>query len=248
MAKDLQHILESVGFDDKEAALYLAGLKFGSAPASHYAKETNLNRITAYNVLEDLVRRGYFTINRKLRAKWYAPIAPEYVSVEVRKSVDALDRVLPELKSLMQAKFRKPRVRFFEGWEGVKMVYEDTLTASTEILNFANSTLVRSYWPNYDEEYVAKRVKKKIYLRGIAPDDATGKRVHGLDKQNQREIRLVSSKEFHFNNEVKIYDNKVSIVSFGTGDNLFGVIIESKEVADTQRQIFEMAWRFAGKK
>jgi hypothetical protein len=25
------------------------------------------------------------------------------------------------------------------------------------------------------------------------------------------------------------------------------VIIESKEVAETQRQIFEMAWRYAGK-
>lgn len=234
--------------DDKEAALYLAGLKFGSAPASHYAKETGLNRITAYNVLEELVRKGYFTINRKLRSKWYAPIAPEYVSVEARKSVDALDRVLPELKSLMRAKFRKPRVRFFENWEGVKMVYEDSLTASTEILNFANSALVRSYWPHYDEEYVAKRVAKKIYLRGIAPDDATGKRVHGHDKHNQREIRLVSVKDFDFNNEIKIYDNKVSIISFGKGDSLFGVIIESKEVAETQRQIFEMAWRFAGKK
>jgi hypothetical protein len=122
MAKDLQHILEAVGFDDKEASLYLAGLKLGSAPASSYSKETNLNRITAYNVLEDLVRRGYFTINRKVQAKWYAPVAPEYVAVETRKNTDALERVLPELKSLMGAKFRKPRVRFFEGWEDAHVI------------------------------------------------------------------------------------------------------------------------------
>jgi hypothetical protein len=137
-------------------------------------------------------------------------------------------------------------VRFFEGWEGVRMVYEDSLTAKTEILNFANSALVRKYWPNYDAEYVQKRVAHGVHLRGIAPSDVAGKRVHGLDKHNLREIRLVPAKDFDFNNEVNIYDHKVSIVSFGQGDNLFGVIMESKEVSETQRQIFEMAWRFAG--
>lgn len=32
----------------------------------------------------------------------------------------------------------------------------------------------------------------------------------------------------------------------GAKDEIFGVIIESREVAETQRQIFEMAWGFAG--
>jgi hypothetical protein len=131
----------------------------------------------------------------------------------------------------------------------MRHVYDDTLTAQTEILNFANSAVVRKFWPQYDEEYVSERVKRKIHLRGIAPDDATGKRVHGQDHTQLREIRLVPASDFDFTNEVKIYDHKVAICSFGAdgkgGRDMFGVIIESKEVAETQRQIFEMAWRYA---
>ena len=249
MAKDILHILESVGLDDKQAQLYVAGLKLGSAPASEYAKATGINRITSYNLLEQLVSRGHFTVSRKVRAKWYAPVAPEYVALEARKNVDALERALPELKSLQSSKYRKPRVRFFEGIEGVRHVYADTLTAGTELLNFANSQVVRRIWPTYDNEYVNERVKRGIRLRGIAPDDAAGRRVHGEDRDKLREIRLVPASDFDFRNEINVYDHKVAICSFGSGDvadrDLFGVIIESKEVAETQRQIFEMAWRYA---
>ncbi len=247
MTKEIRPLLRSVGMDEKQAELYLAGLQIGHAPASEYAKVTELNRITTYNTLEELAKRGHFTTVKKRRAKWYAPVAPEFLVLEAEKSASALRNALPELRSLSGAKFRKPHVRYFEGFEGVRHVYEDTLTTRTELLNYANSGLVRKQWPRYDDEYVAQRVKKGIYLRGIAPDDTIGRRVHGEDKEYLREIRLVSSKEFDFKNEIKIYDNKVAIVSFAKAE-MFGVIIESKEVAETQRQIFEMAWRYAGRK
>lgn len=248
MAKDLFPTLHAVGFDDKEAELYVAGLKHGSSPASEYAKTSGLNRITAYNVLEDLVRRGYFTVERKPRGKWYTPVPPEYLAVEARKNADALQRSLPELRSLRGATLRSPHVRFFEGWEGVRRVYEDTLTAHGELLNFANSGLVRESWPAYDEEYVAERVRRGIHLRGIAPADIVGRRVHGEDRKKLREIRLVPAKDFDFTNEINIYDAKVAICSLASSPQMFAVIIESREVAETQRQIFEMAWRYAGRK
>ncbi len=252
MTKDLLHVLRSAGLDDKEAPLYLAGLQLGSAPASEYAKSTGLNRITAYNTLETLAKRGMFTVEKKVRGKSYAPVAPEHLAVEVRKNAEAVQRMLPELRSLQGNSYRKPHVRFFEGWEGVRRVYEDTLTAKGELLNFANSSVVRKFWPNYDEEYVSQRVKRGISLRGISPDDDMGRQVHGEDKKKLREIRLVSAKEFDFTNEINVYDSKVAICSFSEGkkgeQEMFGVIIESKEVAETQRQIFEMAWRYAGGK
>lgn len=249
MAKDIIHVLEAIGLDSKESQLYVAGLQLGNAPASDYAKATGLNRITCYNLLEDLARKGYFTVMKKVRAKWYAPVSPEYVALEARKNVQALERSLPELRSLQGSKYRKPHVRFFEGWEGVRRVYEDTLTAETTLLNFANSAVVRTFWPNYDEEYVAERVKLGIRLKGLAPDDAAGRHVHGEDAEKLREIRLVPARDFDFQNEINIYDHKVAICSFDSGlkgdKDVFGVIIESKEVAETQRQIFEMAWRYA---
>ncbi|MBI5793975.1 hypothetical protein HZA87_02715 [Candidatus Uhrbacteria bacterium] len=252
MAKNLLRILRGAGLSEKESQLYFTGLQLGSAPASDYAKASDFNRVTAYTVLEAMVHRGLFTVERKARGKCYTPVPPEYLAVEVRKNAEAVERSLPELRSLRGAGYRQPQVRYFEGWEGVRRVYEDTLTAKTEILNFANSAVVRRHWPAYDTEYVAERVRRGIHLRGIAPDDVTGRRVHGQDREMLREIRLVSARQFDFHNEVKVYDHKVAICSFDSslrGDaDMFGIIIESKQVAETQRQIFEMAWRYAGRK
>ena len=68
MARDLLPILESIGLDPKEAQLYLTGLQNGSAAASEYAKRSKLNRITRYNSLEEMVQKGIFTMERKMRA------------------------------------------------------------------------------------------------------------------------------------------------------------------------------------
>ncbi|MAE68779.1 MAG: helix-turn-helix domain-containing protein [Candidatus Peribacteraceae bacterium] len=242
----LKHVIQSVGLDTEEAALYIAGLKLGSAPASDYGKKAGFNRITTYNHLEKLTKRGIFSVVRKRNIKYYQPISPEKLSIEARKNVEALDRVLPDLRGLMGNHHRTPRVRYFEGADGIRDIYRDTLTAETDLLNFANSSIVRNFWKEYDKQYVQERVKKGIHLKGVAPDDETGRKVQGKDKESFREIRLVSVKEFPINNEINIYDNKVAIISFAEDESeVFGVIIESKEVADTQRQIFEMAWRYA---
>ncbi|MDD5055908.1 MAG: helix-turn-helix domain-containing protein [Candidatus Peribacteraceae bacterium] len=251
MVQDILHILQSVGLGAKESQLYIAGLQLGAVPASAYASTTGINRITCYNLLEDLVQRGYFTAVPRSRGRSYTPVSPEYVALEARKNAEALERALPELRSMQGSTYRKPTVRYFEGWEGVRHVYDDTLTAQGEIRNFANSAVLRRFWPNYDDEYVNERVKRGIRLRGIAPDDETGRRVHGEDREKLREIRLVPAAAFDFRNEINIYDHKVAICSFGaasrSAQDMFGVIIESKEVAETQRQIFEMAWQYAGK-
>ncbi len=252
MSKDLTSILEAIGFEPKASELYITGLQVGTAPASLYAKKTGFNRITTYNILEELVAAGHFTMEKRIHSKWYTPVAPEYLALEARKNTEALQRAVPELRSLQGAKYRSPHVRFFEGWEGVRHVYEDTLTAKSDLLNFANSAVVRKFWPKYDEEYVLCRVQCGIELRGIAPDDVAGRKVHGEDREYLREIRLVPASDFDFTNEINIYDSKVAICSFDSGlrgdRDMFGVIIESKEVAETQRQIFEMAWRYAGRK
>ncbi|MBI5755000.1 hypothetical protein HZA41_02155 [Candidatus Peregrinibacteria bacterium] len=86
-------------------------------------------------------------------------------------------------------------------------------------------------------------MKKKIHLRGIAPLDEYGIKVQQEDKKYFREIRRVSAKECNFSNEINIYDDKVAIVSFK--DELIGMIIESSEIANTQRAIFKMAWEFS---
>lgn len=236
-------ILMQLGFSEKEAQLYLSCIELGSATVMQLSRHSEITRGSAYDILEEMLSKGYVSKIHADKHMLFSAVDPELLKKRYKDYVRDFELALPQLKGLYY-KHSQPRVRYFEGLEGVMQVYEDTLTATTDLLNFANSKEVRNYFPNYDKDYVQKRVKKKIFLKGIAQSDEHGQWVKSHDKESCREIRLLSANDFSFNNEINIYDDKFSIISFG--EKPIGVIIESKEIADTQRDIFKMAWLYAG--
>lgn len=242
---NLLPIVKHIGLTDKEARVYLACLEVGSGPVSHIATHARMNRVTAYDVLEKLMKKGMVHSMTKSKIRFFDAVDPDIVAGEFSKRAANFKKSLPFFKKL-RGEGTHPRIRYFEGIEGIKALYADTLKSKTEILNYSNSKEIRDHWNNYDEEYVSERAKQKIFLRGISPKDEHGAWVHARDKENFREIRLVPPKEFTFTNEINIYDDKMAIASF-KDEPLIGMIIESMEIANTQRDIFKMAWQFAGR-
>lgn len=242
MDKVLTDILKNIGLTEKEAKIYLAGVITGTAPVSTIAQEAKINRVTTYDILEKLKQKGLVSFFTKKKIKYFTSLDPSTVLEEFERKTNDLRSALPKLQRLT-GKTSHPRVRYFEGLEGIKAIYADTLNSQSEILNFCNSDEIRKIWPNYDEEYVEKRSTKNIFLRGIAPKDSSGIRVHSQDKKYNREIRLLRPELFDFTNEINIYDDKVSIISFK--DELIGMIIESQEISNSQRAIFNICWQFA---
>ncbi len=238
-------VLIQIGFTQKEAQIYLGCLRLGSGTVLQISREADVSRGSCYDLLEEMLEKAYVSKLHEVKHVIYSPVDPEVLLKQGREKLRDFELILPELKGLFH-KRSHPRVRYFEGIEGIKRVYEDTLTATTEILNYTNSLEVRRYWPGYDQDYIEFRAKKGIFLKCIAPDDEVGKGVKHTDSSFLRETRLLSSQEFKFTNEINIYDNKVAITSFH--NELIGILIESKEIADTQRDIFKMAWAFAGMK
>lgn len=243
MEPELIQILINLGLSKKESKVYLAAVEIGTAPVSRIAQIAKINRVTTYDILEKLKSKGLVSFFVKAKIKYFNATNPETLLSTYEKRTEELRKSLPKFKQLT-GETSHPRIRYFEGLEGIKTIYEDTLTSKTEILNYSNSDEIRKSWPNYDQEYVAKRAGKKIYLRGLSPKDKAGETVHLQDEKYHRELRLVPSDQFHFTNEINIYDDKVAIISFK--DELIGMIIESEEIANSQRAIFDMCWQFVG--
>lgn len=241
MNKTILHTLKNLGITDKEGRIYLACLEEGSSGVAKIARRAGLNRVTCYDILEKLLHKGYVNFLIKNNIKYFSATDPEIISAESHRHANDFKNILPDLRR-MRGGIVHPHIQYFEGVEGIKTIYADTLSSKTEILNYANSQEIRKFWPTYDQDYVAKRVKKKIHLKGIAPMDEWGTKVAEESKKYFREIRLVPKDRFNFTNEINIYDNKVAIASFR--DELIGMIIESSEIANTQRAIFQMAWEF----
>lgn len=232
-----------IGFSQNEAKVYLASLESGTAPVSDIAQAAGMNRITTYSLLQKLLEEGLVTISMKSGTRHFTALNPEVLLEDVRRKTESFEKSVPFLKSLMVGHETRPMVRFFEGLEAVKKAYLETLGSHTEMLNYANSKNIRDHWTQYDQEYVLSRKKKQIFLRGLAPEDSQGRKVQEGDAEYFRETRLLPKKHFWVENEINIYDDKLFIASFDPEP--FAIIIQSQAVADTQRQIFEIAWEAA---
>ena len=241
-----QKQLINLGFSEKEARVYLALLELGASSATEIARKSKINRTNSYGVLELLVSNGLVFLISDSKVQKYVAASPErvikFLEEQIKKNQERLieaQALLPQLLSVYNTK-DKPHIKFFNGFDSMQEAFEDTLNASGEILAYAvGNDMFEAFSEKYFQDYFKKRVAKNISVRVIAPDDEGSKRVVFNDQNELRTTVLIPKDKFYFSVEKNIYDNKILIVSW---KEKFAVIIESLEIADAQRKIFELAW------
>jgi sugar-specific transcriptional regulator TrmB len=244
MKKDvIVGVLKSLGYSDKESRVYLANLEQGTVAASVLGIHSGLNRVTTYETLKKLQEKGVVTVSLLKGVKHFSALEPNALLVATENRVEALKQIVPSLSNFAAAARQEHSVQLFEGLTGVKRAYEETLTSKTEILGYANSKNIRQHWKNYDREYVEKRCQSQIFFRGLSTNDAVGRKVQSEDQHYHRQTRLMSHKQMSarkLENEIKIFDDKMLIVSFEP--QIFAILMHSATVYETQKQIFEIMW------
>jgi len=248
--KSVIDLLNELGLSDKESLIYVALLGEGSAKAVTVAKKTGINRTTVYDLLESLIQRGLVSKYKKRAAIYFNALEPKhlltYLDREKEEKIKIIDKqkekvkdLLPGIISLQNMATTKPKVMFFEGEKGMREAYEDTLNSKEIILAYANVATTNEGLPNFFPEYYKRRAAKKIFIKGIFPQNAASVERSKLDQEEMRESRFLLSPSSDFSPEVNIYDNKTLIVSW---KEKMAIIIESKEFADLQKMIFNITW------
>ncbi len=241
----LRNKLVEVGLSDKEAGVYISLLELGRGTVSAISRRANINRTTGYDILDSLSAKGLVSISGKEPKQEYSAESPEnlsrFITEDIKQKHEALKKsedIIPELKSIHNVSDRS-RVRFYEGVEGLIEVYEDTLTSHEPIRAYATVDDMHAALPNYFPKYYKRRASNGISIRAIIPKTEVGVERRSKDKEESRETAFVPADKFYFSPEINIYDNKVMIASWR---EKLGIIIESAEIADAMKKIYELAW------
>ncbi len=245
---NLKKTLEYIGFSEKEILVYLALLELGKGTVTEISRKAGINRPTGYHVLDSLEMKKLVWVSGKEPKQEYVAESPDQIEKMLLKKIEddqvcvsEVRKIIPELKSMHNVTNR-PRVLFYEGREGMKKVYEDTLTSTEPIRAYASVENMHAGLPGYFPDYYHRRTKAGIAIRAIIPDSPTGRERKSLDKEEIRETALVPREVFNFIPEINIYDDKIMIASWR---GRFGIIIKSAEIADAMKKIYEIAWREA---
>lgn len=243
----LDQELQNLGLSDKEARVYLASLQLGKSPVQEIAEQAKVNRGTAYDVIESLMKKGLMSSYDQGKKTYFTAESPErLLSVikiqeqELKEKEKQFSRYLPELRSMYGSADNKPKVKYYEGAEGLLSIQEEYLKVKRkEILGISNMDNILKYQPKLDNQYIPRRIKKGIKGKLIY---ISKKPIESLktDPRQLRESRYVSYPEFPFEADLTIFDNKISLESYK--DSLVGIVVEDESIADSMRVLFNYLW------
>lgn len=238
--------LIKLGLNQEESKVYLAVLELGGSYASNIARKAQVNRATCYHTLNKLIQKGLLNSYTKNKVLWFNAENPEKLIQIEKEKLEKAKALIPQLLSISNAITFKPKIRFYEGVEGIKTIFEDILTSKEEILGYTNIKSLADLFPTYFKDYCKRKIKRKIKTRYLSPE--TGEGIDIIDKffpknydQNLIEILLVNKDEFFFENEISIYENKVAIFSLNPEEPI-ALLIESSTYAKSMKSIFNLAW------
>ena len=236
---NIEKTLQELGLSDKESKTYLSALSLGKATISDLARKSALNRSTTYTIIDTLRDKGLLTTVIQGRKRLYVPAEPERLQDIIERKNELLGAILPRLKGMSNLPSQKPQVSFYEGEEGIVKAFLFDLNAKGEILALGGENTFHEIIKRKVPDYVEQRIKRKIFIRIIAPDTE----IMHQEKANQQKsfaiFKLIPQEKFPLGAFIEIYNDSVAIIS---AEKKIALIIENRDIAETLRLFFNLTW------
>ncbi|MAG12245.1 hypothetical protein CL630_00325 [bacterium] len=243
--------LQEFGLSENEAGVYLASLEIGKATADELSKHASVKRPTTYVQIESLVKKGLMSSIEENKKTFFVPESPEYLRrlfeknhQELKQRGKELDQMLPGLARMFEHAGDRPRVRFFEGKEGLITMREEFLKVKNKeiFVIFSHDALLEVFSKEEIVMYSKKRADKgvkshAVYTRKAGKFSETHSYIKGW--------RFIPEEKFLLGADMVIYDNKVALMAHR--GKIMGVIIENKEIAKSMKAMYQMIWESAEK-
>ncbi len=238
----LENLL-TLGFNEKEAKVYLALLEFGAQPASVIAKKTKMPKATVLFLFDRLVQWGVITKSKKGRTQvFYADPADlkRAKKKEMEEQEEALKKTLPLLKEFKNPFSSPPKISFFEGLEGCQKAYRLILESeSKEVREFATHDDLEKMGAPFMQEFIRERAKRKVFMQDVCKDSPTHRYYKKRDKKDFRQSLLYPKKMGELYSSIAVFDDKVLLLNLH--HDAFGILIENHEVAETLKTLHKLA-------
>lgn len=235
---DKSKILEKIGLTKHESAIYLALVELGPSRISKISEKTAIHRPLIYKALPSLLEKKLVTETQKQKGVVYGAEPPNRLETLFDDLQIDFNEMLPDLEDTYSNNEFKPKVRFLEGPDGTRRVFDDVARS------LKTGDVFYRYSSNKDGEE-----KKDKYVPRIYKKLRDAKKLQREVITNMQTIRHKKSKldrfakampsdfgTFEHNVTEIIYGNKVAFIDYNSET---AMVIESKRIADFQKQIFK---------
>lgn len=222
------------GLEQEEFNVYKTLLSLKRGTVLQLASITDKKRSNLYRILDSLIKKGVVSEIYEGKKHFYIAESPKVLMEFINQQKSKIQKVLPGLESLEKEALERPKIKFYEGKNGIKNLYDELIAERQEILAFAHAEKLLQVI-EFHSYLVEQRLKHKIPSRAIYPDTKMAhKRNTGL--KESRFSKFIPP----LNATFLVAGNKVVIFSLKRW--ITGVLIENQEIADGFRAIFNGFW------
>ncbi len=233
--------LEKIGLNKNEAKVYLAALELGETTVARLSQKSKVKRSTVYLAIETLKEQGLITSIKVKNKTFFIAEDPRMIEDKLEEKKEVISKIMPELLAFSNLIDKKPKIKYLEGKEPIKDIFKDYLKyPNKELLSwFPNE----SYWVGdsfFTDYFIPQRLKKKIWIKSLAPKTEYNKKFAKEDAKQLRQTRFINDDKYNINVQITLYgENMISIISF---KEEIGLIIESKNIFEALQSIFNVMW------
>lgn len=246
----LSEVIHELGLTDKHALVYESLMKATRATPLELARETKLNRSSLYRYLEHLRKIGLVELvlgDKSSSYKANPEGLSQYLVIEESR-VEGLKRSIPKLvKEFGKSKVTAgSEVKYYQGTEGLKQMLWNVVNQKDEFVGLGyqdwNATVGKSYADKLRQKMLDNQLRSREILNEV--DDSFTFTDLGKGYSKVYEHRAIDPKILLINHDTYIYGDVFAYYYHYEGE-YFGVEIHNKEIARTERQMFEVMWKIA---
>lgn len=245
MKKDqIIELLTSLGLTDNESAVYLSMLSLGPTTVLTISKQTGIRRTTVYPTLDSLKQKGLvkeaiFGFKTKYEAE-----NPHKLEQMLEYKRNDLMHSIPELMSLYNLQGGDSVIKYYEGLEAVKSIYDD-LANELRDDDFYYVVSNLDAWKKPDEnfflEYKEKIKKINMDARILSPDCDLIQQFIKYEKNYNHQAAIIPLEE-ELRTDMMITPHKLVIVQ--VFNPIVGMVIQNQAIINMQKTMFLMLWNF----
>jgi len=239
----IKNVLKKIGLTENEVVVYLTLLKIGPSIVSKIAEKSEIYRPYVYDTLKRLSEKGLVSSVVKDNKKFFSALNPSHVLEIEKNKLAEINEILPSLNEILEKKKEETKVHFYSGKNILRIIQKEVIKILLEIRGeslvigvdekkFMETDKIAML--QFFEQMKQHKLKERVLVR------EGDNYLPGHEKTTKYKFL---PKEFFSPNSTFIFGDKVAVILFN--EPICGILIESKELAETYRKQFELLWKMA---
>ncbi|MBI3980676.1 hypothetical protein HY345_01640 [Candidatus Microgenomates bacterium] len=243
--------LKELGFDEDAGKVYAVLTENGPLTPLRISRLAQIERTKLYRLIDEWKNRGLIEEQLAYKTRLLKACDLERIKLfldEQKLKIITLENTFAQFSQTITS-FKKnipaTKVLYYQGREGLRQMSWNILQSKTKLLSYTyrsfQEALGQQFFNNWAKEFITKKIsfwelRHPDFIKSI---DDKHLKYKSLGSGYKWKIAPLSVKITH---SMDIYDDVVA-VSYWKNQEMLGLEIHNRQIADMQRSIFTTLWK-----